>query len=190
MNKLALVLILGSLASGCVTTRAQTQVERPVLDVPPAPPRVIEPAPLPEVVQLPEPAEEQPPAPVVQNTSRRTATREAQRETQKPEPKTETAPVTEPPAPTPPPAPAPLLRTPATADAAAAERQIRETLYKAQDGLNRVDFQNLPETRKKSYNEAKEIIRQAEEAIKVSNLDLAKGLASTAEKLVNALQGR
>jgi hypothetical protein len=188
MNRLAVVLILGSLASGCVTTRAQTPIERPALDVPPAPPRVIEAAPLPEVVQLPEPVEELPPAPVVQNAPKR-ATRDTQRETQKPEPKPEPPPVSEPPAPAPP-APAPLLRTPATADAAAAERQIRDTLYRAQDGLSKVDFQRLPENRQKFYNDAKEIIRQAEEAIKVSNLDLAKGLATNAEKLVNALLGR
>jgi outer membrane biosynthesis protein TonB len=189
MKRLAAVLILGFLTSGCVTTRAQTPIERPTLEVPPAPPRVIEPVPVPEVVQQPDPVEELPPPPVVQ-TPRRSPRDTASRETQKPEPKPD-PPVTEPPAPVPAaPAPAPPLRTPATADAAATSKEIRDTLNRAQEGLSKVDFQRLSEARKVSYNDAKDFIAQAEAAIKTSSFELAKGLASTAEKLAKELQGR
>lgn len=190
MKRLGVVLILGSLASGCVTTRAQAPIERPTLDVPPAPPRLIEPAPVPEVVQQLEPVEELPPPPVVPNLPRRSPRDTASREPQKPEQKPEPPVVVEPPAPVPQPLPAPALRTPATADAAAAEKQIRDTLGRAQDGLSKVDFQRLSELRKAAYNDAKNFIAQSETAIKDSNFELAKGLASTAEKLVKELQGR
>jgi hypothetical protein len=192
MKQLGVVLILGALATGCVTTKAQTPIERPSLDVPPAPPRVIEPAPVPaEVLQVPEPVEELPPPPVAPSVPRSRSQRDTSRETQKPEPKPETPPVTEPPA-APPPvaAPAPLLRTPATADAAAAERQIRDTIKRAQDGLNKVDFQRLSTDLRNAYNDAKDFISRAEAAIKDSNFELAKGLSSNAEKLAKELQGR
>jgi hypothetical protein len=178
-----------------MTTRAQTPVERPALEVPPAPPRVIEPAPVPEVVQ-PEPVGELPPPPVTptppaNRTSRGSTT---PRETQKPDPKPDpaAAPVEPVPPPTPPPAtqPAPLLRTPATANAAAAEQQIRDTIQRAQGILNGINYQGLSGVRQKEYQNVKDFLTQADAALKESNLDLAKGLASTAEKLARELQGR
>jgi hypothetical protein len=99
------------------------------------------------------------------------------------------APVEPPPAP-PPQTAAPLIRTPATADAAVAERQIRDVLGRAQGGLNNINFQRLSEERKKSYNDTKDFIERAEAAIKAANFELAKSLASTAEKLANELQSR
>jgi hypothetical protein len=191
MKQLGVVMILGALATGCVTTKAQTPVERPSLEVPPAPPRVIEPAPVPEVVQLPEPVEDLPPPPVAPSAPRRPQQRDTSRDNQKPDPKPEAVPpVAEPPATPPAPGPAPLLRTPATADAAAAERQIRDTLKRAQDGLNKVDFQRLSPDLKNAYNDAKDFISRAEAAIKDLNFELAKGLSSNAEKLAKELQGR
>ena len=85
---------------------------------------------------------------------------------------------------------APLIRTPATADAAASERQIRDTMLSAQKGLSNVNFNGLSGQRKKDYNDAKDFIQRAEEAIKASNFELAKDLAGKAEKLANELQGR
>ena len=190
------MLVLGALASGCITTRAQTPVERPALDVPPAPPRVIEPAPVPEVV-MPEPVGELPPPPVTPpppaNRTTRGAT--APRETQKPDPKPDPAatpvePVQPPPTPPPATQPAPLLRTPATADAPLAERQIRDTIQSAQRILNGIPFQRLSADRQKEYQNVKDFLTQADAALKESNLDLAKGLASTAEKLARELQVR
>jgi hypothetical protein len=195
MRRLAAVLVLGALASGCVTTKAQTPVERPALDVPPAPPRVIEPAPVPEVV-MPEPVGELPPPPIVPSPpSRATRGTTTGREAQKPEPKPEAAapPPTEPAAIAPAAQtvpPAPLLRTQATADSAAAERQIRDTIQRAQGILNGINYQRLSSDRQKEYQNVKDILTNAEAALKESNLDLGKTLASTAEKLAKELQSR
>jgi hypothetical protein len=99
-------------------------------------------------------------------------------------------PVQPPPAPPPSPQPAPQLRTPATADAAVAERQIRETIQRTQGILNGINYQRLSSDRQKAYQDVKDFLTQADAAVKESNLDLAKGLASTAEKLASQLQVR
>ena len=190
-SRVACLLAATLLASACVTTRAAAPVERPALEVPPVPPRIIEPAPVPEAT-TPEPVEELPPEkPTPAPTRPRPSTRDSSKDTQKPVDK----PVDPPPAPVeqpppPPPITAPLVRTPATADAAAAERQIREVLGRAQTRLNNINYQQLSEERKKSYNDCKDFIERAEAAIKAANFELAKGLASTAEKLANELQPR
>jgi hypothetical protein len=192
-SRLACLLAAALLASACVTTRAAAPVERPALEVPPVPPRIIEPAPAPEAT-TPEPVGELPPEKPAPPPARPRppVARDGSKDTQKPaDPK----PVELPPAPVEqPPAPAqntaPLIRTPATADAAAAERQIREALGRAQTGLKNINFQRLSEERKKAYNDVKDFIERAEAAIKASDFELAKGLASTAEKLTNELQIR
>jgi hypothetical protein len=190
MKRLAVVLTLGALATGCVTPRAQVPIERPPLEVPPAPPRVIEPAPLPEVAQQPELVGELPPPPAIPNPPRRSPRDTGSRE-QKPEPKSEIAPVPEPPvaAAQVPAQPAPLLRTPATADAAAAEKQIRDTINRAQNGLNSVNYQKLSLERKKAYDEAKDFITSAEKEAKSANFEMAKQFADKAEQLARVLQG-
>jgi outer membrane biosynthesis protein TonB len=185
------VLALALLAPACMTTRAATRVERPALDVPPPPPRVVEATPVPE--PLPEPVEI-PPTPVTPapTTKPRATPRDTSRETVKPEVKPETPPPPEPtPAqPAPSTAPAPLLRTPATVDTAGAERLIRETLKRARDGLGSVNLTRLSGERKKAYNEANDFIERAEAAMKASNFELAKDLADKAEKFSKELQGR
>lgn len=192
-SRLACLLAAGLLASACVTTRAAAPVERPPLEVPPVPPRVIEPAPPPESVV--EPVSDLPPEKPAATPirPRPTAARDTSKDTQKPPdpkpPETTPPPVEQPPAP-PPASAAPLIRTPATADAAAAERQIRESLGTTQKRLNSINFQRLSPERQKAYNEAKDFMEQAERAIKTSNFELAKGLASTAEKLASELQSR
>ena len=189
MERLAVVLILGALASGCgVTTRVQPPVERPSLEVPPAPPRVIDSAPEPEAPPAEPQGEIVPPAPAPPVTRKPLRDRDT---TQKPaEPKPQPAP---PPVDPPPPPqvqnsqPAPVLLTPATADTAVAIRQVREAIGRAQNGLSGVDYQALNEDRKTAYNDAKDFIARAEAALKDSNFDLAKGLANNAEKLVKEL---
>ncbi|HZN11559.1 MAG TPA: hypothetical protein VFC61_07775 [Blastocatellia bacterium] len=189
-SRLACLLAAGLLASACATTRAAAPVERPPLEVPPVPPRIIEPAPPPETVV--EPVGDLPPEkPAVAATRPRPTA--PPKDTQKPaDPKpAETMPPPVEPPPAPPPATAaPVIRTPATADPAAAERQIRESLGSTQKKLNGINFQRLSPERQKAYNEAKDFMVQAERAIKASNFELAKGLASTAEKLASELQNR
>ena len=191
-SRVACLLAAGLLASACATTRAAAPVERPPLEVPPVPPRIIEPAPPPET-GIVEPVSDLPPEkPAATPTRPRPTARDTSKDTQKPpDPK---PPETTPPPVEPPPAPAanaaPLIRTPATADPAAAERQIRESLKSTQTKLNGINFQRLSAERQKAYNEAKDFMEQAERAIKASNFELAKGLASTAEKLATELQSR
>ena len=188
-SRVACLLAASLLASACVTTRAATPVERPALDVPPVPPRIIEPAPTPEATS-PEPVNNLPPekpAPPAALRPRPQPSRDIQKPAD-PKPIELPAPVEQPA--TPPLSVAPVLRTPATADAAAAERQIRDTLSKVQNGLNNVNFQRLSDGAKKAYNEVKDFMVGAEAAIKTSNFELGKELASKAEKLANELQGR
>lgn len=192
MRRLALVLMLGLLAAGCRTTRAAMPVERPALAVPPAPPRVV------EMVVVSEPANPEPvpdlPPPAARPAAkpRASSPREVPgKDAQKPEVKPEaTVADAVPAAPPVNPAPTPVLRTPATVDTAAAERQIRETLDRATKGLENVDYGRLSDLRQKAYNETKEFIKLAEAAMRTSNFELGRELAEKAEKYALALQGR
>lgn len=192
MKKMAVVLALASLVSACVTTRAQTPATRPPLDVPPVPPRAIEPAPplespQPEpVADLPAPAPATPPRPT---KPRETPSRESQKNEPKP-PDTPAAETT--PAQNPPPAASavPPLRTASTADGAQAERQIRDVIGRANTMLTRVDYQKLTPERRKAYDDAKRFIDASEAALKGANYEYARKLADTAETLAKELQGR
>ena len=189
MHKPAVVVILAALAAGCATTRAAAPIERPALDVPPAPPRVIEPAPAPEAPG-PELVSDLPPEKPATPTRPRPAARETREA--KPETKTET----------PPPAPAeipavaapnpqpPTLRTTPAVDAAAAERRVRDTMGRAQGLLGSIDYQRLNPQRRSAYDQAKDSIDGAEAALKAANLELAKEMAEKAEKLARELQTR
>ena len=187
------VILLGLLAASCVTTKAAVPIERPTLDVPPAPPRIVEATPVPEPERIePVPDLGAPPTVTPSTSKPRPSTPRDNRETQKPEPKPETPPPPDPAAAAPPPQAAapPSLRTPAMADAAAAERQIRDALRRARSGLQTVDYQRLTPDRKKRYDEATDFINQAEDAIKKANFEVAASLADKAEKYSRELQGR
>lgn len=140
---------------------------------------------MPEVLQ-PEPVGDLPPErPAPPITKPRPS---GPRETAKPDPKPAEPATVDPPLPTV--QPPPTLRTPATADTAAVEKSIRDTLVRAQVGLKSVDYQKLPPPRKDAYNDAKAHIEGAEAAIKASNFELAKELAEKAEKFVRGLQNK
>jgi hypothetical protein len=192
-SRVAVLLAATLLASACVTSRAATPVERPALEVPPVPPRIVEPPPAPESSNL-EPVGELPPEKPATSATRTKppASRDTSRDTQKP-PDTkpaEASPVAVEQPPAVPASNAPQIRTPATVDTAAAEKQVRDTLTRAQTRLNNINYQRLNGDGQKAYNDAKNFMERAEAAIKASNLELAKGLASTAEKLANELQSR
>jgi hypothetical protein len=200
-SRLGSLLAAGLLASACATTNAAAPVERPALEVPPVPPRVVEAAPAPEVgpyEPVPDLPPEKPAAPTTAKPKPSASREASNRDTQKPEAKPAeplpqvVEPPPTPPASAPPPAPASaVIRTPATAaDPAASERQIRDTMHGAQKGLKNVNFGGLNGQGKKAYNEAKDFIERAEAALKTSNFELAKELAGKAEKLANELQGR
>ena len=193
MKSLAVALVLlaaGGVSSGCVTTRAQTPTARPALEVPPVPPRVIEPAPEPPS-PYPEPVGDLPAAPPATQPRPRPTARD--NNTQKPETKTaepppaETAPA--PPATAPNAPPVAPLRTAATVDGAQAEKQVRDTIGRANGLLGRVDYRTLSPERRKAYDDAKRFLEASEGALKASNFEYAKNLADTAETLAKELLG-
>jgi hypothetical protein len=160
------------------------------MNVPPPPPRVIEPTP--EPPPPPEPVVDLPSAPI----SGTGAARPPRPTTPKPagsEPKPEAKPGenTDPPAATPPPpSPPPQLSTPQTADASGAARNVQATVERANGLLSGVDFGPLSNERKKAYNDAKRFIRQAEDALKRGNFVFAQGVATKAETLARELSGK
>lgn len=106
-----------------------------------------------------------------------------QREPVKTEP-----PKTEPPAEQPPAAASlPPLRTPNSPDAA---RQVQEIIDRATVTLNSIDYRVLSNERRAQYDNAKLLVKQAEDALKVGNFDFAKNLADKAERIAKELQAR
>jgi outer membrane biosynthesis protein TonB len=191
MNRWAalLVVALAPVVSACMTTRAQTPAERPALEVPPVPPRVLEPVDVGPPAR-PEPVPDLPP-PAANPPRPRPARDNNQREPVKPEPKPETPPAeAQPPQPAPSQATVPPLRISGNADAAQAERQVRETIGRADGLLGKVDYQRLSDGGRKAYNEAKLFMQSSEAALKESNFELAREYAGKAEKLARELQGR
>ena len=106
-------------------------------------------------------------------------------------PKTDPPPVEQPPIgpPAGAPAPAPQLRTPNTPDAAQAERQVRDAINRATGLLNTIDYRVLTNERRAQYDNAKLMLKQAEDAVKTANFDFAKNLAEKAERIAKELQG-
>ena len=189
MKNLASVLVilaLGVFSAACITTRALApSPARPPLEVPPVPPRVIEPAPTPPAPHV-EPVGDLPAAPPATQAKPR-----PQRDPQKPEPKpAETATVEQPPVapPVAPPATVPPLRIASTADAAQVERRIRDILSSANGLLSRVDYRRLNAERRKAYDQAKQFAEGAEAAIKDAKYEYALELADKAETMAKGLQ--
>ena len=176
------------LAAGCISARAQAPVERPALDVPPVPPRVIDPAPPPEPPP-PAPVPELPLESIIPPPKPRPSTpREKPAEVLKPDPpKPELPAVEQPPAAAP--SPKPTLRNSTTTDAAAVGR-IREVLDRTQSILNNIDYHRLNDEQKDVYNQAKSHIEGAEAHLKAQGYDLAKELADKAVNLAKGLQLR
>ena len=182
--------------SGCAALSARSKApDLPSMNVPPPPPRVIEPAPEP----LPEPVADLPVAPPSSTlgrgaNSRPPAPRPApQQETSKPaDPK----PVEPPPAPQEPaPAqqavqPAAQLRTPQTADTSNAEKGIRATLDRARGLLANVDYRLLNSERKKAYDDSQRFIKDSEDKLKEGNFVYAEAVAKKAETLAKELAGK
>lgn len=195
MKKILLACAVAALAplmASCASASAKT-VDRPALNVPPPPPRIVEPAQEP----LPEPVGEIPSSPAAPPAAR--PGRPA-RETAKPpaaDPKTEakpaepqkpeTTPSTEPVAPVTPPA---QLRTPQTADTSGAAKTVQATIDRARSTLSKVDYTPLSQERKNAYNDAKRFMDQAEAALKEGNYVFAQAVANKAETLAKELAGR
>jgi hypothetical protein len=180
----AILLLLGATGMGCATSRAAKAPDMPVLDAPPAPPRVVTPVVVDAtpVVQEGPPEEETPttrtparPAPTKTDTPKPVpprAEREPDREPAKPE---ETR-------------PSRTLQTPASA--AESEVSIRDQLARAEGELQRVDYRTLSLTLKEQYDVAKRFIQQSREALVAKNLVYAATLAGKASEIAEVLPRR
>ena len=187
-RRLAVSAFILAASTACVTTTAQTIVERPALDVPPPPPRVITPLPVPELPPQEQPAEDpnakpsNPPKPRPQpqaNTAKNEKTEP---------PPVEATPPANPPAPVTP--PVPTLSTPPQGDANAVLKQVQDTIFRSRKALEGIDYAKLSPVRRKAYDDSKLFAQQAEDALKANNLVFAKELADKAERLAKELQGR
>jgi hypothetical protein len=190
---LTIVLAVGlaaMLLSSCAKAQAKVTPDGP-LDVPPPPPRDVEPVDSepPQIIPLvQEPARNAP------GRLRPAPPREQPRvEAPKPEPAPATPPPIEPAKPEEPlrpPAPATTLQTtPPTAEGEM-ERGIRAAIVKASTDLNRVDYRALNTDARTQYDTAKRFITQAEQAMRAKNLVFAKSLADKAVGLAAQLAGR
>jgi hypothetical protein len=185
-TRLPLGVIVLAAASACTTASAARPIERPALEVPPPPPRVIAPLPLPD---LP-PVELMPEAPTNNSpTSPRSRAKAERPEPPKPDPKPETPPVTEPPPAAAPPA-TPVLRTPEGADNTQLLNQIRTSIGTANSILDKVTYASLSQQLQKAYDEARLFAKEADIALNAKNLKYAKELAEKAERLAKEVQNR
>jgi hypothetical protein len=161
-------------------------IERPALEVPPAPPRLVEPVLLPDPPAGPAPVPDLPPPPPAGAASKP----KPAPATSKPDPKPE-PPAPDPPSPPPTTQPSvPPLRTPDSPGAAEATRRILEITARAEGLLKVTDFQALSRAKREQYLNAQLLISQAEAAIKAANFEFARNLAEKAERLAKELQGR
>lgn len=180
----AAVLIVPVAVAGtaCRTARAAEPIERPALEVPPPPPRVIIPMPGPNVLPRLEPVEELP------VTSDKSPTRprpnREKPDPNKPDPKIELVdPPAQPAAPVTPPL---RLENPNSAQLSS---QVRDTLARARAIIDGIDRNSLTsEPRKKAYDQAKLFAVEAEEAIQKNNLVYAKEVADKAERLASSIK--
>ena len=191
MRKLLLIIpMIGLIAcAGCASVQAKGKpVDRPPLNIPPPPPRIIEPADVP-----PEPVAELPPSPAASRSARpaspKTAASEARPEAKAADPPPEVAPKPEPPKSAEAKAEA-QLRTPETADTGGVAKSVRATIDTAQRLLNTVNYGPLSNERKKAYNDAKLFLQQAEDTLKQGNFAFAQAIANKAETLARELAGR
>jgi hypothetical protein len=178
LHPLAVVLALLAAGAGCAA-RAQAPVpepELPVLEPPPAPPRIVviyvEPE---DVTPVEAPASPEPPAPSRPQQARPAA----------PAPAVPSPIVTEGP-PTPPPPPA-LTLTPAPGREAKTEASIRALLAQVARDLGRVSPAGLSADGRTQFDAARGFVQQAEDALKARNLVYASKLADKAAAMAAVL---
>jgi outer membrane biosynthesis protein TonB len=175
----------------CASAQAKAPTEKPALEVPPVPPRTVDPPlpPPPEAVAPLPATTEQPPSPTTPRN--KPQTREPNREPAKPPDSKPEPPPVEPPPPAPAAASVPPLRTPDTPAASdAAARAGRDAIDRVRKTLESVDYRLLKPALQKEYENAKQFLVQSEDALKVGNYELARSLADKAERIAKQLQGR
>ena len=183
MHRRLLIVSLLLPAAACASAQAKAPVEIVSLDVPAVPPRVIDPVPI-----------EAPPIPPVDDLSTPAPAPAPVKPRQRPdanrtEPKTEVKPEPDP-DPTPPPAPVAPLRTGPLANGPEVERQIRDALGRTKALLDGLDPRAWSEDRKAAFESAKDSVTRAEDALRASNVVLARSLAERAENIAKLLVSR
>lgn len=187
LGAVALLIVLGS--AGCAAkAQAHTPTDRPPLDAPPPPPRVIASAPIETGTESGEKPVVGVPPTRPPSTARpggaTTARPDAKPEPPKPEPVPEKVE-----GPRPEPAVG-LLQTTPPGNEAEAEKNIRALLTTAGQTLARVDYRVLKPDARTQYDTAKRFVQQAEEALKAKNFAFALKLADKAAELARSLPGR
>ena len=89
-----------------------------------------------------------------------------------------------------PPHPTPPLQTTPAEEVGELENAVRALMARAQQDLNRVDYRTLNPEAKNQYEVAKGFIRQADDAIRVKNLEYARYVADKAAVIAAQLAGR
>jgi HAMP domain-containing protein len=185
MRRIYIVLLGAALAAGCVRAHAKAAPDNPPLDMPAPPERVVE------------STEDNPPTPVeLPSEPARTSIRHAppppRIEPPRAEPKPETPPpeAPKPPVAEEPPHAAPPLQTTPAEEVGELENSIRTLMSRAQQDLNRIDYRTLNPEAKNQYEIAKGFIRQADDAIRVKNLEFARTVADKAAVIAAQLAGR
>jgi len=189
MRAIVRLIVVGSLVplAACASAAAKAAPDRPTLEVPPAPTKVVEASPR---------IEEQPIDPVpdisaTAPTNTHTAKPAATREPARTDPKPEATPATETPAPpVAPVSPPPQLRPGNTPDPSEAARQAQNSIDHARQSLNALNATQFPKGRRVIYDNAQLMLTQAEDALKKSDFENAKKLAEKVELTAKELQGR
>jgi hypothetical protein len=177
MRALALVLLTAALGGCAAKAQVRTEVEVPLLQPPPAPPRVVveyvEPEPLPvtPAVEAAAPAKPAPRPP---------------RPDQRPEPvpTQPEQPVEAVTRPMPPPS---LTLTPSPGTEAQTVTAIRELMGRAARDLSRVNAGALNNDGRSQFETARRFLQQADEALKVRNIVFAGRLADKAATMAAIL---
>jgi hypothetical protein len=178
--------------SACAKKQVLAQAPPPPLEVPVVPPRLVGPVVVeePATVQVEEPEPDQPPRPRQPRPASRAAGNDPVTKVEPPPDSgakpTEGAPSSNGSAAE----PAPLLRTPDTANDAQVVREVRETLARAGENLNKVNYNGLNPGAKAQHDTARRFITQAEDALKNKNLVFARYVANKAENISASLLNR
>jgi hypothetical protein len=201
------LLVAGAIALGLLTSDAcakkevVAQAPPPPLEVPVVPPRLVGPV---VVEEPPMPTTEVPePAPVRQRPPRNAGRGNGSGASAGTEPVVRVEPPQESPKTPETPngqpsasgasaeaAPPPLLRTQDTADDASVAKSVQETLQRAQQNLDKVNYQPLNSGAKGQYDTARRFIAQALDALKSRRIDFARYLADKADRLSASLLNR
>ncbi len=184
----ALLLCVGA----CTRAHAKTMPDSPALEMPAPPAHEVEPIESEPATSTPVTGE--PEEPSRRTTTTRPRTTPSPREPAKPAEPAKPEPAKPEPQPEPPkpeePRPSPPLQTaPATAEGEE-ERSIRATIVHATGDLSHVDYRALNADGRSQYDQAKRLMRQADDAIRAKNLVFARSVADKAATIAAQLARR